>query len=205
MDKKSNMTIIEKLVKLGFNETEAKVYVELLKTKGLNGTQLSKALNLPRSSVYTALEILSNKGYIYLIPSNKDLKNYNPLYPEDLVKKMKKEYMYILESIGLDLDKIYTPSKYELVYNIEGRDNIIYKLEDMLGSANNKRVVSGYLDERILEKYTLTEHINKYEMEKLICITDDSNLLIANINGVYATAIFTKNTLIISQTLKGLE
>lgn len=199
------MTIIEKLVKLGFNETEAKVYVELLKTKGLNGTQLSKALNLPRSSVYTALEILSNKGYIYLIPSNKDLKNYNPLYPEDLVKKMKKEYMYILESIGLDLDKIYTPSKYELVYNIEGRDNIIYKLEDMLGSANNKRVVSGYLDERILEKYTLTEHINKYEMEKLICITDDSNLLIANINGVYATAIFTKNTLIISQTLKGLE
>lgn len=199
------MTIIEKLVKLGFNETEAKVYVELLKTKGLNGTQLSKALNLPRSSVYTALEILSNKGYIYLIPSNKDLKNYNPLYPEDLVKKMKKEYMYILESIGLDLDKIYTPSKYELVYNIEGRDNIVYKLEDMLGSANNKRIVSGYLDERILEKYTLTEHINKYEMERLVCITDDSNLLIANINGVYATAIFTKNTLIISQTLKGLE
>lgn len=205
MDKKSNMTIVEKLQKLGFSENEALIYLELLKISGQNGTQISKKLKLPRSSVYTALEELANKQIVYIIPSEKDLKNYNPIYPEDLVKKIKNEYLYILESIGLDLEKIYNPTRYDLVYNIEGKDNISYKLQDMLESANSKRLVSGYIEDRILEKYSLTVHINRNENTKLICITDDKNLLIANISNGYASGIYTKNSLIIEQILKGLE
>ena len=205
MDKKSDMTIVEKLQKLGFSENEALIYLELLKISGQNGTQISKKLKLPRSSVYTALEELANKQIVYIIPSEKDLKNYNPIYPEDLVKKIKNEYLYILESIGLDLEKIYNPTRYDLVYNIEGKDNISYKLQDMLESANSKRLVSGYIEDRILEKYSLTVHINRNENTKLICITDDKNLLIANISNGYASRIYTKNSLIIEQILKGLE
>lgn len=205
MDKKSDMTIVEKLQKLGFSENEALIYLELLKISGQNGTQISKKLKLPRSSVYTALEELANKQIVYIIPSEKDLKNYNPIYPEDLVKKIKNEYLYILESIGLDLEKIYNPTRYDLVYNIEGKDNISYKLQDMLESANSKRLVSGYIEDRILEKYSLTVHINRNENTKLICITDDKNLLIANISNGYASGIYTKNSLIIEQILKGLE
>ncbi len=199
------MTIVEKLQKLGFSENEALIYLELLKISGQNGTQISKKLKLPRSSVYTALEELANKQIVYIIPSEKDLKNYNPIYPEDLVKKIKNEYLYILESIGLDLEKIYNPTRYDLVYNIEGKDNISYKLQDMLESANSKRLVSGYIEDRILEKYSLTVHINRNENTKLICITDDKNLLIANISNGYASGIYTKNSLIIEQILKGLE
>lgn len=205
MDKKSDMTIVEKLQKLGFSENEALIYLELLKISGQNGTQISKKLKLPRSSVYTALEELANKQIVYIIPSEKELKNYNPIYPEDLVKKIKNEYLYILESIGLDLEKIYNPTRYDLVYNIEGKDNISYKLQDMLESANSKRLVSGYIEDRILEKYSLTVHINRNENTKLICITDDKNLLIANISNGYASGIYTKNSLIIEQILKGLE
>lgn len=205
MDKKSDMTIVEKLQKLGFSENEALIYLELLKISGQNGTQISKKLKLPRSSVYTALEELANKQIVYIIPSEKDLKNYNPIYPEDLVKKIKNEYLYILESIGLDLEKIYNPTRYDLVYNIEGKDNISYKLQDMLESANSKRLVSGYIEDRILEKYSLTVHINRNENTKLICITDDKNLLIANISNGYASGIYTKNSLIIEQILKGLK
>lgn len=199
------MTIVEKLQKLGFSENEALIYLELLKISGQNGTQISKKLKLPRSSVYTALEELANKQIVYIIPSEKELKNYNPIYPEDLVKKIKNEYLYILESIGLDLEKIYNPTRYDLVYNIEGKDNISYKLQDMLESANSKRLVSGYIEDRILEKYSLTVHINRNENTKLICITDDKNLLIANISNGYASGIYTKNSLIIEQILKGLE
>lgn len=91
------------------------------------------------------------------------------------------------------------------MYNIEGKDNISYKLQDMLESANSKRLVSGYIEDRILEKYSLTVHINRNENTKLICITDDKNLLIANISNGYASGIYTKNSLIIEQILKGLE
>lgn len=205
MDKKSDMSIVEKLQKLGLSENEALIYLELLKNSGQNGTQLSKKLKLPRSSVYTSLEELAKKEIVYIIPSDKDLKNYNPIYPEDLVKRIKNEYLYILESIGLDLEKIYNPTRYELVYNIEGKDNIGYKLQDMLESANKKRIVSGYVEDRILEKFPLTIHINKNENTKLICITDDKNLLIANISNGYASGIYTRNTMLIEQILKGLE
>lgn len=199
------MSIVEKLQKLGLSENEALIYLELLKNSGQNGTQLSKKLKLPRSSVYTSLEELAKKEIVYIIPSDKDLKNYNPIYPEDLVKRIKNEYLYILESIGLDLEKIYNPTRYELVYNIEGKDNIGYKLQDMLESANKKRIVSGYVEDRILEKFPLTIHINKNENTKLICITDDKNLLIANISNGYASGIYTRNTMLIEQILKGLE
>lgn len=199
------MTIIEKLCKIGFSENEALIYVELLKKSGLNGTQLSKILNLPRSSVYGALENLLKKNIVYIIPTNKDLKNYNPIYPEDLVKRIKNEYMYILENIGTDLDKIYTPAKYELVYNLEGKENIQYKLEDMLGNAKYNRYVSGYLNDNILEKYKLTKHTNKQDTTNLVCLIDNTDILVANITNSYANAIYTKNKLIIEQIMKGLE
>ena len=68
------MSVKEKLMCIGFSEIEALIYIELLEKQGQNGTQLSKAMNQPRSTVYMGLESLLKKNIIYLIPTQKDKK-----------------------------------------------------------------------------------------------------------------------------------
>lgn len=196
MDKEKNMSVKEKLMCIGFSEIEALIYIELLEKQGQNGTQLSKAMNQPRSTVYMGLESLLKKNIIYLIPTHTDKKNYNPIYPQDLVKRLKREYSYILETIGQDLDKMYNKEKYERVFNIEGLENIKEKIKDMVMEAKNKVVISGYTD-IYFENTSKIEHINTEDTEKLICIVDDEIALIANINDVYANAVYTRNSLIV--------
>lgn len=196
MDKEKNMSVKEKLMCIGFSEIEALIYIELLEKQGQNGTQLSKAMNQPRSTVYMGLESLLKKNIIYLIPTQTDKKNYNPIYPQDLVKRLKREYSYILETIGQDLDKMYNKEKYERVFNIEGLENIKEKIKDMVMEAKNKVVISGYTD-IYFEDTSKIEHINTEDTEKLICIVDDEISLIANINDVYANAVYTRNSLIV--------
>lgn len=196
MDKEKNMSVKEKLMCIGFSEIEALIYIELLEKQGQNGTQLSKSMNQPRSTVYMGLESLLKKNIIYLIPTQTDKKNYNPIYPQDLVKRLKREYSYILETIGQDLDKMYNKEKYEKVFNIEGLENIKEKIKDMVMEAKNKVVISGYTD-IYFEDTSKIEHINTEDTEKLICIVDDEIALIANINDVYANAVYTKNSLIV--------
>lgn len=190
------MSVKEKLMCIGFSEIEALIYIELLEKQGQNGTQLSKAMNQPRSTVYMGLESLLKKNIIYLIPTHTDKKNYNPIYPQDLVKRLKREYSYILETIGQDLDKMYNKEKYERVFNIEGLENIKEKIKDMVMEAKNKVVISGYTD-IYFENTSKIEHINTEDTEKLICIVDDEIALIANINDVYANAVYTRNSLIV--------
>lgn len=196
MDKEKNMSVKEKLMCIGFSEIEALIYIELLEKQGQNGTQLSKAMNQPRSTVYMGLESLLKKNIIYLIPTQTDKKNYNPIYPQDLVKRLKREYSYILETIGQDLDKMYNKEKYEKVFNIEGLENIKEKIKDMVMESKNKVVISGYTD-IYFEDTSKIEHINTEDTEKLICIVDDEIALIANINDVYANAVYTRNSLIV--------
>lgn len=196
MDKEKNMSVKEKLMCIGFSEIEALIYIELLEKQGQNGTQLSKVMNQPRSTVYMGLESLLKKNIIYLIPTQTDKKNYNPIYPQDLVKRLKREYSYILETIGQDLDKMYNKEKYEKVFNIEGLENIKEKIKDMVMEAKNKVVISGYTD-IYFEDTSKIEHINTEDTEKLICIVDDEIALIANINDVYANAVYTRNSLIV--------
>lgn len=190
------MSVKEKLMCIGFSEIEALIYIELLEKQGQNGTQLSKVMNQPRSTVYMGLESLLKKNIIYLIPTQTDKKNYNPIYPQDLVKRLKREYSYILETIGQDLDKMYNKEKYEKVFNIEGLENIKEKIKDMVMEAKNKVVISGYTD-IYFEDTSKIEHINTEDTEKLICIVDDEIALIANINDVYANAVYTRNSLIV--------
>ncbi len=57
--------IITHLEMLRFSKIEAQVYVTLVKHSKLNGSQIAKILNLSRSSVYSALHNLYNRGIVF--------------------------------------------------------------------------------------------------------------------------------------------
>ena len=52
------------LNKIGFTDSEAKVYLVLLKNGGMTGYEASKYSAVPRSKIYNVLESLVMKGFI---------------------------------------------------------------------------------------------------------------------------------------------
>ena len=82
--------VIENIIKhleiLNFSRIEAQVYVTLVKHSKLNGSQIAKILNLSRSSVYSALNSLYNKGIVFLLPGESNV--YKAQDPDILLETL---------------------------------------------------------------------------------------------------------------------
>lgn len=128
--------ITELLEKLGFSKTEASVYIDLLKNSTLTGYQIAKNLNISRSSVYAALDKLYKKGIVFLLPGNTQV--YKAESPSILINKMKNEFIETTELLEEKLKELETSSVDERYFNIEGYDNIIIKIKQMLLSAKKE-------------------------------------------------------------------
>ncbi|UKI54025.1 MAG: helix-turn-helix domain-containing protein [Treponema sp.] len=57
---------VDCLVRLGFSQTEAKVYCAMVSEEKMNGYQIAKLLGTSRSSVYAALENLLDRELLFL-------------------------------------------------------------------------------------------------------------------------------------------
>lgn len=198
------MDIVKKLKKVGFTPAQSQIYIELLKNPGLNGTQLSKIVDLPRTTIYQSLDALYERGIITLIPTQSDKKNYIPVEPRGIVENIKKEYKEILETIGIELEMLYKPSSFYEVYNINGKANVIYKMQDMIENATENIVVVGLDNLELLPK-TEVNIVIEDSKDEFIILIDNKEILIGNINENYANAIYTKNMYVVRQYIKRRE
>lgn len=198
------MDIVEKLKKVGFTPAQSQIYIELLKNPGLNGTQLSKIVDLPRTTIYQSLDALYERGIVTLIPTQSDKKNYIPVEPRGIVENIKKEYKEILETIGIELEMLYKPSSFYEVYNINGKANVIYKMQDIIENAIENIVVVGLDNLELLPK-TEANIVIEDSKDEFIILIDNKEILIGNINENYANAIYTKNMYVVGQYIKRRE
>lgn len=192
--------LILKLTKLGFTEPQAKIYVYLLENQGLNGTQISNNLKIPRTTVYQALENLCKIGYICLVPSETEAKNYIPLDPRDVISKLKKEYEEILKNIEQEIESIYRSKNYENSYVISGEDNVRYKIKDMLSQENI--LISGDITKvsgiKLDGNY---KHINETDADVAILV-DSKKLFLTSFLDEFKSGIYTENSHLIRLFLK---
>lgn len=128
--------ILSLLEKLNFSKAEAAVYVDLLKNSSLNGYQIAKNLNMSRSSVYSALDNLYQKGIVFLLPG--DSKLYKAENPSTLTKKMKNEFVETVDLLGIKLQELETSVPEEGYLNISGYDNVISKAKELLLTAEKE-------------------------------------------------------------------
>jgi len=102
--------LIDNLQKLGFTENEAKTYIGLLSLNEATAREIHENTHVPRPKIYGVLERMVRKGYV-------EVKEGNPTYfkgldPEQLTRKLKKEFLISLNetqkelnSIGLEIEK----------------------------------------------------------------------------------------------------
>jgi len=70
---------VENLIKLGLKESEAKVYLNLLKKKNFTATEIAHVSGVPRTKIYEVLNQLVNKGLCVEILGG--VKKYSPANP----------------------------------------------------------------------------------------------------------------------------
>jgi len=113
----------EELIKLGFMNNEAKIYLELLKNKDLPAGSISKKTGINRRTTYDSLQRLIEKGYVgFNISANKKIFfAMDPKVIIDNLKEMEEEAQKILPGL-IDLKKQNQEENKVVIY--KGRKGI---------------------------------------------------------------------------------
>jgi len=127
---------IDRLVRLGFSEYEAKAYVALLRKSPATGYELAKLSGVPRSMIYEVLSKLTARGAAMTL-HQKGATKYAPVPAEEFLDQLHREHEKLTGSLKADLSALASPADLEYIWNIEGHDNIIAKAIEMIERAES--------------------------------------------------------------------
>lgn len=128
--------LIDKFQKFGFNKVESMVYYTLIKNPKINGSQIAKILNIPRTSVYIALNSLYQQGVIFLLPGESN--EYKALNPNTLFDKLKNDLVDNIDYLKNEFSKFELEKEEEHFWNISGYENIINKIKEILNNTEKE-------------------------------------------------------------------
>ncbi|MBC8391564.1 MAG: hypothetical protein H8E17_03225 [Deltaproteobacteria bacterium] len=125
-----NQALIERFIKLGFTEREAKVYVSLLIRKSATAYEIQKYSGVPMSNVYPTIDKLVHKGYLKEMMEGKKRKlelTFPKISFNAHINKLKAD-IESAETLRDEVDQLYTSYErevepFEYVEIIHGRDN----------------------------------------------------------------------------------
>jgi sugar-specific transcriptional regulator TrmB len=125
--------IEEVMTGLGFSLYESKAYVALVAGNPLTGYELSGRSGIPRSKVYECIERLKRKGLVFPVEGNPV--RYVPVPPEELVRRLSREFGSSLERLGQLLKEERRDDQAEYIFNIGGYEEIVGKAREMIRDA----------------------------------------------------------------------
>jgi len=132
-----NVDPIEKLVKIGFSEYEAKAYTALLRKSPVTGYELSKLCGVPRSMIYEVMGKLTARGAAMTLPMGGATK-YAPVAAEEFLDQFCREQEELIGSLRESLVTFASAPDLEYVWNIEGHENIMAKATEMIDQAQSR-------------------------------------------------------------------
>jgi sugar-specific transcriptional regulator TrmB len=125
---------IERLVRIGFSEYEAKAYVALLRENPVTGYQLSKLSGVPRSMIYEVAGKLTARGAAMTLRTGSATK-YAPVPAGEFFDQLRREQQELIGSLKDDLSAFAAAPDLDYVWNLEGRDTIMGKGKEMIDQA----------------------------------------------------------------------
>jgi len=132
---------VDKLVRIGFSEYEAKAYVALLRESPVTGYQLAKLSAVPRSMIYEVLGKLTVRGAAMTLRKEGSTQ-YAPIPAQEFLEQLHREQDALINALEEDLSDLDATSDLDYVWNIEGHDNIMAKAEEMLAQAQDRIYLS---------------------------------------------------------------
>lgn len=115
------------LENLGLAKAEVLVYIDILQNANANGSQISKRVDLPKPSVYLAIDKLYQRGLINLIPGKS--KQYQAQDINIAVTKLRDEYNANLDNALAQLQQIQQNNVQQEFIHILGYNNFCAQLK----------------------------------------------------------------------------
>lgn len=141
--------LIDKLQNFNFTRIEAQVYLSLIKNGQLNGSQISKLTGISRTSIYSSLDNLYQKGYVFMLPGEPTL--YKAQDPEILIETIKNYYSESIDVLENNLSKINNSGLEDQYWNTKGYDNFIVNVRNLLSKAQKEVYISTNLDLQVFK------------------------------------------------------
>ena len=132
---------LDKLVRIGFSEYEAKAYVALLRESPVTGYQLAKLSGVPRSMIYEVLGKLTARGAAMTLRKEGSTQ-YAPVPAQEFLEQLHREQDALIGALADELSGLDAASDLDYVWNIEGHANIMAKAEEMIEQAGSRIYLS---------------------------------------------------------------
>jgi sugar-specific transcriptional regulator TrmB len=207
---------IDKLVKIGFSEYEAKAYVALLIESPVTGYQLSKTSGVPRSMIYEVLGKLTARGAAMTLRQEGSTR-YAPVPAKEFLDQLHREHEELITSVKDDLAALEPASDLEYVWNIEGHDNILAKAEEMIDQAE-EIVYLALMPEAFPDLSPVLQHALERDVRVVIYTTDDldvpgaqvvinplSEEAASRVEGLGLILVIDEQEVLISEWLTGIQ
>ncbi len=139
--------IIKLLQNIGFTQYESQVYLALLQQANVSGYELAKISGVPASKVYPIIDRLISKEVILGIDS--DPVKYVPLPPDEIVSRLRGEYVQTFEDLKEELNRIYTTQELtdNYIWHVSERAPIIRKIVEFIDQSTKTLYLSVWDEE----------------------------------------------------------
>lgn len=131
--------IVQVMKKYNFSEYETLVYTTLLEIGNLSGYEASKRSGVPRSKVYNVLESLLKKRLVIATKTNPKL--YQAVSAQEFLGKFKNDTLTDIDYLELELGNIKKKEDEELLWELNGYDNIQNKAYHLVRDAKESLYV----------------------------------------------------------------
>lgn len=121
------------LGELGFNDTEALVYCELLRAPGSTGYRVAQSLGKAQASAYAALAALETKGAVMYDDS--ETRAYRAVPPSELLGRLRKKFDHNFERANELLESLEAPANDTRIYQLRNLDQVYERVRTMLREA----------------------------------------------------------------------
>jgi sugar-specific transcriptional regulator TrmB len=136
-----DIKLLDGLRRLGFNEYEARVYVEMLRhIKPTTAYEIGKLSGVPRAKVYEVVDNLRKKQIIVQIEENP--KKYLPVDPDEVFSNIEKGFTGSVRLVREELQHLEKGETVDYIFNISGKQLIIERAKEMIFSAQQTVLVA---------------------------------------------------------------
>ncbi len=118
---------------LGFTDTEAAVYCELLRGAPSTGYRLAHAIGKAPANVYQALAALSQKGAVLV--DDREARTYRATPPEELLAMLQQRFEGRAAEARSSLESLYAPVADDRLYQLTTVGQVYGRVEAMIERA----------------------------------------------------------------------
>ncbi len=132
--------ISETLQNFGLTNYQARTYTVLVAHGVAEAETIASTANLPRTSVYKALDSLHDMGYV--VVSEGRPKIFKPAEPLEVKSRISRELDDVFGRLNTIYEVLSEKGEPQLVYTINGKEKVLDKIAEMINRTEDKIIIS---------------------------------------------------------------